>query len=91
MLDVDIDDFIDAVAGGDDLSFMYREQRFSLRGYMQNGRATLYLDRLDPPAKDYVLVLVGNERNFPVQEFLQAKVWDGRSFMEAAEEIEILD
>ncbi|MCD8307434.1 MAG: hypothetical protein LUD51_04310 [Clostridia bacterium] len=91
MIDGDTDEFIDAVEGGDDLTFMYNGQKFSLRGYTQNGKATLYLDRLDPPADDYVLVLVGSHFNYPVQAFLEAPVWDGKTFMEVEEEIQLLD
>ncbi len=91
MTDGDIDDFIDALSLGDDLTFLYNGQKFFLRGYNQNGRATLYLDRLDPPADDYILVLAGRERQYPVQQFMDARIWDGKTFMEVQDEIQWVD
>ncbi len=91
MIDGDIDQFIDAISYGDELTFLYNGQKFTLRGYNQNGRATLYLDRLDPPADDYILVLAGMGRQYPVQDFLEARIWDGKTFMEVEEEVQYLD
>lgn len=91
MTDEDMDEFTDAVSYGDELTFIYNGQKYVLRGYKQNGKARLYLDRLDPPAEDYILVLAGTAHEFPVRDFLEVKIWNGRSFIEAHEEMEWLD
>lgn len=62
---------------------------FFIQGYdfFKSGHPCLILDRFEPPAEDYLWIAEGKQR-YPVREFLEAKLWDGRSFLEAESEME---
>lgn len=76
---------------GDELVFMYRGQKFFLEGLFQDdNKFTTYLDRWELPGTDYIWVGKG-DKTYPVQEFLMARLWDGRTFWEAESEMEWVD
>ena len=87
-----VQEFVDNIHYGDELIFLYHGCKFFLQGYLEDdNRCTLYLDRWEPPGTDYIWVGKGDAKHFPVEEFLQAKLWDGRNFWEAQEEMEWVD
>lgn len=74
------------------LYFFTEDRSFFLQGYSDEGTPNLYLDRWDPPGDDYVWVGKGSKtKGYPVQEFLQQRLWDNRSFWEAQDEMEWID
>lgn len=75
----DVRDFVDRIHYGDELVFMYRGQKFFLEGLFQDdNKFTTYLDRWELPGTDYIWVGKG-DKTYPVQEFLMARLWDGRT------------
>jgi len=36
-------------------------------------------------------IVGGDSKNFPVKEFLEARLWDGKTFWEAEEQMEWVD
>ena len=87
----DVRDFVDRIHYGDELVFMYRGQKFFLEGLFQDdNKFTTYLDRWELPGTDYIWVGKG-DKTYPVQEFLMARLWDGRTFWEAESEMEWVD
>lgn len=92
MINGNVSEFINHIHYGDELIFLYKGQKFFLQGYLEDdGKCTTYLDRWEPPAKDYIWTGKGNSNNFPVDDFLNAKIWDGKSFWEVEQEIEWVD
>lgn len=92
MLNGDVTEFVDRIHYGDELIFMYNGQKFFLQGFLEDdGICTTYLDRWEPPADDYIWVGRGDSKNFPVEEFLKAEIWDGKSFWEVEKKMEWLD
>ncbi|SEH31579.1 hypothetical protein [Selenomonas sp. KH1T6] len=92
MLNGDVIEFVDRIHYGDELIFMYNGQKFFLQGFLEDdGICTTYLDRWEPPADDYIWVGRGDSKNFPVEEFLKAEIWDGKSFWEVEKKMEWLD
>lgn len=83
--------FVDHVYYGDELLFVYEDCKYFLQGFQEGGKFILYLDRWEPPAEDYIWVGTGNEKDYPVQDFLEAKIWNGKSFWEVEEKIEWVD
>ena len=51
----------------------------------------MYLDRWEPPATDYIWVGIETDTDYPVDEFLNAPIWDGKSFLEIESEVEWVD
>ncbi len=92
MLNGDINDFLDDMAYGYELVFVFRGKKFFLEGMSNEERKlTYYMWTIEPPADDYSLILVGGEHNYPLEEFLALKIWDGKTFMEVENEIEWVD
>ena len=79
-MNADVRDFVDRIHYGDELVFMYRGQKFFLEGLFQD----------DNKFTTYIWVGKG-DKTYPVQEFLMARLWDGRTFWEAESEMEWVD
>ncbi|MCD8295280.1 MAG: hypothetical protein LUE27_08575 [Clostridia bacterium] len=92
MIDGDINEFLEKLRYGDEFTFLYRGKKYFLDvAENENGKLTIYLWTLVPPADDYTVILVGDEHNYPLEEFLAAKIWDGKTFMEVESEIQWVD
>lgn len=91
MINGDINDFIEKLTYGDEIIFTYHGKKYFIQGFETDGKLTLYLDLWEPPGEDYVWVGVGTDKNYPVEEFLSAPIWDGRTFMEIESEVEWVD
>ena len=91
MINGDINEFINHIYYGDELIFIYKHKKFFLQGFKTDGKYTLYLDRWQPPSEDYILVEIGDNKNYPVDEFLNAKIWDDKNFWEIEKEVEWVD
>lgn len=86
-----VKEFIEHIRHGDEHIFLYDGKKYFLQGYLSVGKCTLYLDRWQPPSGDYIWVGVGNENMYPVNEFVEAKLWNGKSFFEIEQQIEWVD
>ncbi len=92
MTNGDINDFLFDLSCGFDLVFIFRGKKYFLEGYIDdNDKPTYFMWTLDPPAEDYSLILVGNGKHLPMDEFLALKIWDGKTFMEVQDEIQWVD
>ena len=90
MINGDVNEFVDHIKYGDELIFKYEGKTYFLEGLFENEIFTLYLDRWNPPADDYIWLASSKER-YPADEFLKAKIWDGKSFWEVENQIEWID
>ena len=89
MINGNVREFVDRIYYGDELIFMYKGQKFFLQGFLENdGICTTYLDRWEPPADDYIWIGKGDSKNFPVEKFLNAKLWNNKTFWDVESEIE---
>ncbi len=92
MIDGDLNAFLDDLACGFELVFIFRGKKYFLEGYWNDDdKPTYYMWTLDPPAEDYSLILVGEGKQYPIEEFLALKIWDGKTFMEVQDEIQWVD
>jgi len=91
MINGNVSEFVDHIHYGDELVFTFRGRKFFLQGLSEKGVYTLYLDRWDPPSNEYLWVGKGEANNYPVDEFLNAKIWDGKAFWDAEQEMEWID
>lgn len=86
-----VTEFVDHIHWGDKLIFLYRGQKFFLQGLPADHKFNLYLDRWEPPADDYIWVGEGDDKEYPVSKFLNAKIWDGKSFWDVQDQMEWVD
>ncbi|MCD7883448.1 MAG: hypothetical protein LUI87_07060 [Lachnospiraceae bacterium] len=91
MINGNVNEFVDRISYGDELSFLYNQEKYFLQGIYENGRCVLYLDRWVPPTDDYIWIGIGDQNSYPVQKFLEAKIWDGKSFWDVEGCIEWVD
>ena len=91
MINGDVNEFVDGLYYGDERAFVYKGQKFFIQGWLEGKEYKLLLDRWEPPADDYVWIGSGLDRATRVKDFLNAPIWDGRTFREAEGEMEWVD
>lgn len=91
MINGDVNEFVEYASWGAELIFLYKGQKLFLQGYMWEGKYTLWLERWEPPCDYGIWEAAGDDKHYPLEEFLQAKLWDGRTFWEAEAEMEWTD
>ena len=84
-------EFIDGLYYGDERVFIYNNEKFFIQGYIDSGKSTLFLDRWEPASNDYFWKMAGTDKNYPVKEFLEAKLFNGKTFYEVEKDIEWID
>lgn len=91
MINGNVNEFVDHIHYGDELVFLYEGKKYFLQGFKLEGLYTLLLDRWDPPGDDYIWVGKGTDKAYPVEKFLNAPIFEGKTFWEAEKEIEWVD
>ena len=91
MINGDVNEFIDGLYYGDERIFLYHGKKYFIQGYGVNKIPTLFLSTWEPPSDDYLWKQGGDEHNYPVEQFLQAPLFDGKTFWEVEQEIEWVD
>lgn len=82
-------DFVDHLYFGDELWFFYHGRKYFLEGWMQGKRFDLHLYEMAEHGKKYIWM--GDESGYPVDQFLQATIWDGKNFWHAEKDMEWVD
>lgn len=92
MQDGNVNEFIDMMHYGDELIFMYEGEKYFLEGFKEGDICTLYLDRWEPPSDGYIYVVSGAPgEGYPVEKFLEAKIWNGKNFWQAESDMKWVD
>ena len=87
MIGGNVNEFIDTATTGQELTFVYKEQKFFLQGNCENGVWTITLDRWEPPSDDYIWVATGDSMYDCTQAFLTAKVFGGKDFWQVEKDL----
>ncbi len=94
MINGDLNEFLDLMKRGMELVFVYKGQKFFIQGYydFKNETSTLCLDRWEPPLQGDVWVGTSvKDKYCDIDEFCNAKIFDGKSFWEIEPEVEWVD
>lgn len=94
MINGDLNIFLDLMKRGEELIFTYRGQKFFLEGWYDEKTelASLSLDRWEPAPGFRVWEGTPSKSDyFNIDEFCNAKLFDGKSFWEIEPEIEWVD
>ncbi|WP_164121102.1 hypothetical protein [Sharpea azabuensis] len=70
---------------GDELWFIYNNTKYFLEGFQEDGICRLYLFEMFEGGKDFVWD--GDHDHFPVNAFLNAPIFDGKTFYEVEKDI----
>ncbi len=84
-----VNEFVDHIYYGDELWFIYKGTKYFLEGLCINGESGLYLFEIKEHGAEYCWPVT--ESKYPVESFLKAQVFDGKSFWEVEKEIEWVD
>ena len=93
MINGDIDMFIDTIHYGEDISLKYGNRRLFIDGWWKGNKYTLRMFDYDNPDDDsiYNFEITNEDREKVVNEFLEKKIWNGKTFLEEAKNIEWTD
>ena len=84
-------EFIDGLYYGDERFFIFDGNKYFLQGYYVDGKPMLEMYVVENPAVDFAWRMVSNNSEYPVEEFENAKIFNGKSFWEIEKEIEWID
>ena len=82
-------EFVVRTFDGQELWFMYCGKKYFLKGWRTVGRSDLYLYEMWENGETYHGK--GTLERYPVDDFLKAKIWDGKPFGEAQQEMKWVD
>lgn len=93
MINGDIDMFIDTIHYGEDISLKYGNMRLFIDGWWKDNKYTLRMFNYDNPDENsiYNFEITNEDREKVVKEFLEKKIWNGKTFLEEAKNIEWTD
>ena len=77
----DVREFVDHIHYGDELWFLYEGKKYFLEGWTNNGSLDLCLYEMTDKGEKHTWK--GNTTQYPVEAFLEAKIWNGKSFWDA--------
>lgn len=93
MINGDLHIFLDLMKRGQELTFTYKGQKFFLEGLYdpKTDLGTTYLYRWIPNPCEVWHSQPTHNRFFDIEEFCNAKLFDGKSFWEIESEVEWVD
>lgn len=80
MIDGNVNEFVDHIQYGDELWFIYDNKKYFLEGLPENGIYKLFLYEMVEGGKEYSWN--GDADNYPVKSFLEASIFNGKTFYE---------
>lgn len=89
MIDGNVNEFVDHIYYGDELWFLYHGKKYFLEGWPKQGKLCLCLYEMMEDGKEYTWK--GSSTRYPVEEFLKAKIWNGKSFWDVEQEMQWID
>lgn len=84
-----VQEFVDRIYYGDELWFLYNDTKYFLEGWIENDILELVLYEMKENGKDYKWE--GDNNNYPVEEFLSDRIFDGKNFWEIENDITWVD
>ena len=84
-------EFIEGLHYGDERFFLYNRKKYFIPGYCENEKPMLVLYVIENPNDDFEWRSVSDDDKYPVEDFENAKIFDGKSFWEVEKDIEWVD
>lgn len=91
MINGDAKEFVEGLYYGDERFFRYNRNKYFIQGYFENKKPLLELYILEPIDDDFRWQAISKNNNYPVEEFENAKIFEGKSFWEIEKDIEWID
>lgn len=91
MINGNVREFIDGLHYGDERFFIYDKRKYFIQGYFVKEKPILELYILEPADNNFKWQAVSQDNNYPVTEFENAKLFNGKSFWDVEKNIEWVD
>lgn len=95
MIDGNVNEFVAGLYYGDERWFKYNGIKFFIQGWVQDNAFTLVLEQMEPePISNKSMwsdTKFCDKRSLVIEKFLQARLFDGKTFWEVEQEIEWVD
>lgn len=91
MINGNANEFIEGLYYGDERFFLYNGNKYFIQGYYENNRPLLELYVLSPTSNNFKWQKISTDNNYPVADFENAKIFNGKSFWEIEKNIEWVD
>ncbi len=90
MINGDVNEFVSGLYYGNERFFLYNNEKYFIQGYYKNDKYFLELYIIES-SKDFQWKTFAEDRYIPVDSFLSAKIFNGKSFWEVEQDIEWVD
>lgn len=84
-----VQEFVDHIHYGDESWFLYNGTKYFLEGWIENDILELVLYEMKENGQDYKWK--GDNNNYPVEDFLSDRIFDGNTFWEIENDITWVD
>lgn len=91
MINGNAKEFIAGLYYGDERFFTYKGKKYFIQGYYENNKPLLEIYAIVPLGDDFKWRVFSEDKNYPVEKFENAKIFDNKSFWEIENEIEWVD
>ncbi len=87
----DVHEFINGLHYGDERFFIYNGDKYFIQGYFFESMPMLEVYIIETDIKNFEWRAISENNNYPVEEFENAKIFNGKSFWEVEQDIEWVD
>lgn len=91
MINGNPNEFIDGLYYGDERFFLFKGYKYFIQGYHEEGKPMLIMYVIESPNNNFEWRAVSNNKDYPVSEFENAPIFDGKTFWQVEQEIEWVD
>ena len=91
MINGDPKEFIDGLYYGDERFFRYDGCKYFIQGYYMDEKPMLELYVLEPSSNNFEWRAVSNNKSYPVLEFENTAIFNGKTFWQVERDIEWVD
>lgn len=84
-----VSEFVNHIYYGDELWFVFEGKKYFLEGWSEDDILELCLFEMTENGATYVWK--GDSKKYPAELFLEAPIWNGKTFWEVENEIEWVD
>ena len=87
MIDGNVKEFVDSLYDATEKEYLFRGRHQMIQGYFKDGVWTYYIQQFNPDADGLIWECSAKTVKECVEEFLKAKIFEGKTFYEAEKEI----
>lgn len=85
-------EFMDKLYYGEELEFEYQGKQYFLQGWSENSRCRMTLDAIDhQPFEKYIWEYDHESMRNCAEAFIQAPIWEGKSFFQIESDVTWID